>query len=203
MSISPKTAMTNSLANFIKYSTIGGATLMCLTLLSQPAQAIIVTVNSTQYDVTTFNGNYNDNASKFATPAYGGLMPWYGNQTLTEQFALALYNLTPTNGGLADNNNNLDVGPLFARASETFSSERLSFLLVLTSSVSINPVNSGYPVGQLVYYAPYSDSSASYATATPIAVPWETDAVPLIGSTLLFAWRVWTKRKLTKPLNKE
>jgi hypothetical protein len=54
MSISPKTAMTNSLANFIKYSTIGGATLMCLTLLSQPAQAIRVTVNSTQYDVTAF-----------------------------------------------------------------------------------------------------------------------------------------------------
>ena len=97
--------MTNSLANFIKYSTIGEATLMCLTLLSQPAQAIRVTINSTQYDVTAFNGNYNDNVSKFATPAYGGLMPWYGNQTLTEQFALALYNLTPTNGGLADNNN--------------------------------------------------------------------------------------------------
>jgi hypothetical protein len=192
--------MTNLLANFINYSTIGGATIMCLTLLSQPAQAILVTVNSTQYDVTTFNGNYNDNASKFATPANGGLMPWYGNQTLTEQFALAVYNLTPTNGELADNNN-LGVGPLFARASETFSSESLSFVLALTSSVSINSVNSGYPIGQLVYYAPYSDSTASYATA--IAVPWETDAIPLIASTLLFAAGVWTKRKLTKPLNKE
>lgn len=192
--------MTNSLANFIKYSTIGGATLMCLTLLSQPAQAILVTVNSTQYDVTAFNGNYNDNASKFATPANGGLMPWYGNQTLTEQFALAVYNLTPTNGGLADNNT-LGVGPLFARASETFSSDRSSFLLVLTSSVSINSVNSGYPVGQLVYYAPYSDSTASYAIAT--AVPWETDAVSVIGSTFLFAGGVWTKRKLAKHVNKD
>jgi hypothetical protein len=146
------------------------------------------------------NGNYNDNASKFATPAYGGLMPWYGNQTLTEQFALALYNLTPTNGGLADNNN-LGVGPLFARTSEIFSSEISSFLLVLTSSVSINSVNSGYPVGQVVYYAPYSDSSASYATAT--AVPWETDAVSFIGSTLFFAGGVWTKRKLAKPLDND
>ena len=200
MSISPKTAMTNSLANFIKYSTIGGATLMCLTLLSQPAQAIRVTVNSTQYDVTAFNGNYNDNASKFATPAYGGLMPWYGNQTLTEQFALALYNLTPTNGGLADNNN-LGVGPLFARTSEIFASESSSFLLVLTSSVSINSVNSGYPVGQVVYYAPYSDSTVSYAIAT--AVPWETDAVSFIGSTLFFAGGVWTKRKLAKPLDND
>jgi len=175
---------------------------MGLTLLSQPAQAILVTVNSTQHDVTTFNGNYNDNASKFATPANGGLMPWYGNQTLTEQFALAVYNLTPTNGGLADNNN-LGVGPLFARVSDTFSSERLSFVLVLTSSVSINLVNSGYPVGQLVYYAPYSDSSASYATATAIAVPWETDALPLIATTLLFAAGVWTKRKSVKPFNKD
>jgi len=194
--------MTNLLANFINYSTIGGAMLMGLTLLSQPAQAILVTVNSTQHDVTTFNGNYNDNASKFATPANGGLMPWYGNQTLTEQFALAVYNLTPTNGGLADNNN-LGVGPLFARVSDTFSSERLSFVLVLTSSVSINLVNSGYPVGQLVYYAPYSDSSASYATATAIAVPWETDALPLIATTLLFAAGVWTKRKSVKPFNKD
>ena len=173
---------------------------MCVTLLSQPAQAILVTVNSTQYDVTAFNGNYNDNASKFATPAYGGLMPWYGNQTLTEQFALAVYNLTPTNGGLADNNT-LGVGPLFARASETFSSDRSSFLLVLTSSISINSVNSGYPVGQVVYYAPYSDSTASYAIAT--AVPWETDAVSVIGSTFLFTGGVWTKRKLAKPLNKD
>jgi hypothetical protein len=37
--------------------------------------------------------------------------------------------------------------------------------------------------------------------ATP--VPWETDALSVIGATLLFAGGVWTKRKSAKPLDKE
>ena len=35
------------------------------------------------------------------------------------------------------------------------------------------------------------------------AVPWETDALSVIGTTLLFIGGVWTKRKSTKPLDKE
>jgi hypothetical protein len=35
------------------------------------------------------------------------------------------------------------------------------------------------------------------------AVPWETDALSVIGTTLLFAGGVWKKRKSTKPLDKE
>jgi hypothetical protein len=34
-------------------------------------------------------------------------------------------------------------------------------------------------------------------------VPWETDALSVIGTTLLFAGGVWKKRKSTKPLDKE
>jgi hypothetical protein len=34
-------------------------------------------------------------------------------------------------------------------------------------------------------------------------VPWETDALPVIGSALFFAGGVWAKRKLAKPLDKE
>jgi len=41
------------------------------------AQAYVVTVGGVQYDVTTFTGSYNDNISKFATPAQGGVMPWW------------------------------------------------------------------------------------------------------------------------------
>jgi hypothetical protein len=37
----------------------------------------VVTVGGTQYDVTTFTGTYNANISKFATPANGGVMPWW------------------------------------------------------------------------------------------------------------------------------
>ena len=35
------------------------------------------------------------------------------------------------------------------------------------------------------------------------AVPWETDVLSVIGTTLLFAGGVWTKRKSAKPLDKE
>jgi hypothetical protein len=38
-------------------------------------------------------------------------------------------------------------------------------------------------------------------SATP--VPWETDALPVVGATLFFAGGVWAKRKLAKPLDKE
>jgi hypothetical protein len=34
-------------------------------------------------------------------------------------------------------------------------------------------------------------------------VPWETDALSVIGTTLLFAGGVWAKRKSAKPLDKE
>ena len=35
------------------------------------------------------------------------------------------------------------------------------------------------------------------------SVPWETDALPVIGSTLFFVGGVWAKRKLAKPLDKQ
>jgi hypothetical protein len=59
-------------------------------LTAGQAQAIIVNVNGLDYDVTTFTGTYNDNPSKFATAANGGVMPWWGNSSLAYDFALAV-----------------------------------------------------------------------------------------------------------------
>ena len=57
------------------------------------AQALVVTVNGQQWDVTTFTDSI-ANASKFQTSANGGMMPWYtGNRNdwaLAEQFAIAV-----------------------------------------------------------------------------------------------------------------
>ena len=170
---------------------------MGLTLLSQPAQAVLITVNSTQYDVTTFSGNYPDNTSKFATAANGGEMPWFGNQTLADQFALAVYNLTPTNGGLADNSNPYGYGPIFAH-SRFVDPEKGS---IFSSTVSMSQGNTGIPVGNIANFSGGESATFNYATAT--AVPWETDALSVIGTTLLFAGGVWTKRKSAKPLDKE
>ena len=36
----------------------------------------------------------------------------------------------------------------------------------------------------------------TYTDAT--AVPWETDTLPLIGSTVLFGFALWGKQKLAK-----
>ena len=62
-------------------STLGVALAMGVLTAGQ-AQAFVVTVNSLQYDVTTFNGTYNANTSQFATAANGGVMPWWGSISL-------------------------------------------------------------------------------------------------------------------------
>jgi len=46
-----------------------------------------VTVNGQDWDVTTFTGSYNDNVSKFATAANGGVMPWYGSSADAATFS--------------------------------------------------------------------------------------------------------------------
>jgi hypothetical protein len=43
-------------------------------------------------------------------------------------------------------------------------------------------------------------NTVTYATAT--AVPWETDALSVIGSTILFVGGFWAKNKFAKPLQK-
>jgi hypothetical protein len=42
----------------------------------------------------------------------------------------------------------------------------------------------------------------SITVDAPTAVPWETDALPVVGSTILFGLGVWAKRKFAKPLQK-
>jgi hypothetical protein len=46
----------------------------------------------------------------------------------------------------------------------------------------------------------FDDTQPATFTATP--VPWETDALPVIGSTVLFGLGLWAKNKFAKPLQK-
>jgi hypothetical protein len=80
-------------------------------LTAGQAQAVVVNVNGLDYDVTTFTGTYNDNPSKFATPANGGVMPWWGNSSLAYGLALALGSSL---GYWHPINDNPDNGPDFA-----------------------------------------------------------------------------------------
>ena len=82
------------------------AALAAISLSPGSAQAYVVTVGGVQYDVTTFTGTYNNNISKFATAANGGVMPWWGNSTLAKSFAQEVFgSLATPNGG---------IGPFFA-----------------------------------------------------------------------------------------
>ena len=56
--------------------------LAAISLSPGSAQAFVVTVNSVQYDVTTFTGTYEDNTSQFETAANNGVMPWWGSESL-------------------------------------------------------------------------------------------------------------------------
>jgi len=62
----------------------GSLSLAALSLVfSAPAEAVIVNVNGTDYDVTVFN-------DRFPTDDRITEMPWWGNESLAEQFAIAL-----------------------------------------------------------------------------------------------------------------
>ncbi len=77
---------------------------------------------------------------------------------------------------------------------------------------SASEVNNLYELGGLSNYFDLTTGGAgssggngknvSASSLTPTAVPWETDALPVIGSTILFAGGVWAKRKFAKPLQK-
>jgi hypothetical protein len=63
------------------------ASLAAIAFSPAQANAYVVTVGGVQYNVTTFTGSYNANASNFDLPANGGVMPWWGNTALASDFA--------------------------------------------------------------------------------------------------------------------
>ncbi len=71
------------------------------------AQAVVVNVSGQNWNVTTFQGSYNANSAKFATPPAPGRMPWWGSTALASQFA------TVVNDALGFPNFSGDFGPLF------------------------------------------------------------------------------------------
>ena len=75
-----------SVAPFQRGALDAAAGLAVISLSSPKAWAFVVTVNSVQYDVTTFTGSYDNNASKFTS----SLMPWYGDLILAQDFVAAV-----------------------------------------------------------------------------------------------------------------
>jgi hypothetical protein len=145
------------------------AALAAVSLTTGSAQAIVVTVNSVPYEVTTFTGTYNDNIGKFATAANGGVMPWFGNSSLAEAFAAAVGQalLFPNFNGVS--------GPLFP-----FEVTPLPSVLIWTSTpFTPTPIAAGVNV----------NISRTWAQATEVPGP-----LPALGAAAAFGF----SRKLRK-----
>jgi hypothetical protein len=151
------------------------AALAAISLSPGSAQALVVTVGGTQYDVTTFTGSYNSDTNKFETAANGGVMPWWGSDSLAEAFAshvgiaMGLPNYSNTHG------------PLFA------------WRFRLQDAID----NCYYISGTTGCGIANSSNTHVYAQATPYAAPSTPPVpgpLPLFGAAAAFGF----SRKLRK-----
>ena len=113
-------------------------------LTGSQAQAIVVTVNSQAWEVTTFTGTYNDNVSKFSATD----MPWWDNSTLAGQFAVAVGNQFGTPNSGANQFADLLLPPYFAFSLTSFWVGLPQYFLVV--NIFVNPSN---PIFLLVVLA--------------------------------------------------
>lgn len=142
--------LSDALIQRIRCNALGtavGAVVAGVAVADSQAQALVVSVGGFDYDVTTFIGSYNDNVSKFNTPANGGVMPWWENYNpvnnwttnLASDFALEV-------------EYSLGAGVLFAyELRPQFNSTQAAFY-----------IGTNIPFGTETLY----DSSATWAQAT-------------------------------------
>jgi len=171
---------------------------MGLNLLSQPAQAI-----SFSFSFANLNGGPPTGADQLITGTIDGLVE--GNNSGTGVTATVLstpnnqelgsYSFSGVNDGspyafVVTNGNITFVDATFGTGSAD-----LGF-----ASAGVNSLPNGASI-LLGTNSTFVDSTQP-ATFTAIAVPWETDALPMIGSTVLFGLGLWAKSKFAKPLQK-
>jgi hypothetical protein len=197
---------------------------MGLNLLSQPAQAINITFSfdandaslqtiSKTIDGVTINlSNINGGSGNFAVVNAGILLnqdyyPSNQNIAYGDQFDISFsqavqfisYNviysgistgqtgafaLSNPNGAGSTGNNLANVGTFNFSNQFNLNAGQTSTLKAILS-------------------APDNNLSAIQSiTVNATAVPWETDALPVIGSTVLFGLGLWAKNKFAKPLLK-
>ena len=161
---------------FPKLALGAAAALAAISLSPGSAQAFVVTVGGLTYDVTTFTGAANNNSSKFATAANGGVMPWYNSSSLASQFATAVGpNLGLPNQVIVSN-----FGPYFGY--QMRSSNVVNAPSFLTGS------------GVVPTDVPNLDFSVTWAKASPAAPAPVPGHLPLFGAAAAYGF----SRKLRK-----
>ena len=149
------------------------AALAAISLSPGSAQAYLVTVGGVQYDVTRFTGSYDDNKSKFATAANGGVMPWWGSSSDATAFANAV--------GTGLGTPNTPLGPFFAYSFDNnydpdtgMGGDFVSYASFQNNTTSTSGVTPGDP---LSVYA----RATLYTSPAPAPVP---APLPLLGAAL-------------------
>jgi hypothetical protein len=209
-----------ALTNFMLKSAIAGGTFIGLGLLTAPAQAISISYRFDRNDnglSTITKTNNNGVTATFSNPSPDSVF-------YVDDNGLAL-NALPTNDPFLINQFTLSFDKLVTLESYYITVSVGTGTFSLTNpNGGVNSINN--PISQGIYHNfnnPFSlnagqtsilNASFSSPTAvlvqieqirvdyTPTAVPWETDALPVIGSTILFGFGVWAKRKSVKPLEK-
>ena len=176
---------------------------MSLNLLSQPAQAI-----SVGFSFANINGDEPQGANQFVTGTIDGLIE--GNNSGAGVTATVLS--SPTGAYLGDYSFDTIIGGsqnafIVTNGNITFVDSRFvnntnvnEFVFFLSAGVDPTFTNglSALTNPNLIGFFDFTQS----LTFTATAVPWETDALPVIGSTVLFGLGLWAKSKFAKPLQK-
>ena len=154
------------------------------TLTAGQAHAFVVTVDSVQYDVTTFAGSYNSNIDKFALPANGGGggMPWWNNSIQAQSIATALGTSLGTPNDSSTQPTGFSKGPYFGDS---------EIAGTVTKSWTSPPSGGGY----LSAFVP-KDSVVTWAQLAPVAAP-VPGPLPALGAAAAFGF----SRKLRNRIN--
>jgi hypothetical protein len=205
-----------ALTNFMLKSAIAGGTFLGLGLLSAPAQAIKITYN--------FDGSFNGQSSVNRTVSgvtatfsnINGLNVFQSNSDgiylnapllAGDRFDISFNQVVKFLSYSVTNNSLISVGETatFALSNPNGTSSTGNDLASvgsfdLSNQFILNAGQTSTLTASLS--APTSGETALIQSITVEAVPWETDALPVVGSTILFGFGVWTKRKSAKSLEK-
>ena len=131
------------------------------------AQAVGVNVGGQNWTVTTFQGSYNANSAKFATPPAPGRMPWWGSGALASQFATAVDSALgfPNFSGVA--------GPLFG-------------VMIAANETSVNSCYWDGFVDCATNVGPLNNTTFTWAQAD--LVPPVPGPLPALGAAAAFGF---------------
>ena len=140
-----------------------------------PAQAVVVNILGSNYDVTITSTSYNANPIAFGTPA-AGQMPWWGDSSLASTFASQVYDQ------LGDGYQP-GYGPVFAyQFIATPSAEVYGITQNITDINDQLDLDASAPLSAATAYA---YASASLITPVSATVP---TPLPLLGGASAMAW---------------